>query len=127
MLAIPGTRDMFANMKSLPEVRVRHPHVAVLPDVLGGSPFVVGSRVPVRRLWTWHVGGATVETLVRRYPALGASRVMDALAFAYDNFDLIEADVERERDLVAALGRRDFTSLVQRPGLAKAHVAPLLP
>jgi hypothetical protein len=45
-----------------------------------------------------------VETLVRRYPNLGPARILDALAFAYDNQDLIEADLEREQALFAQEG-----------------------
>jgi hypothetical protein len=60
---------------------------------------VEGSRVPVRRLWTWHRGGASIDTLVKRYPKLGAARILDALAFAYDNPELMEADLAREQAL----------------------------
>src|SRR5271165_4888936 len=88
----------------VPRIRVPHPHVRVDPAVLAGSPHVNGSRVPVRRLWAWHRGGASVETLVKRYPNLGPARILDALAFAYDNQDLIEADLEREQTLFAQQG-----------------------
>ncbi len=81
----------------LPPVLVEHPHVDVALDVLDGSPFVRGSRVPVRRLWSWHRHGTTIETLLKRYPQLGPAKVLDALAFAYDNQTLMEADLERER------------------------------
>ena len=83
----------------LPRIRVPHPHVRCDIDVLAGSPHVAGSRVPVRRLWAWHRGGAAVETLVKRYPNLGPARILDALAFAYDNQDLIDADLAREQAL----------------------------
>jgi uncharacterized protein (DUF433 family) len=66
-----------------------------------GSPLVAGSRVPVRRLFAWHRQGTAVETLLRRYPQLGPARLFDALAFAYDNLDLMTADLERERTLLA--------------------------
>ncbi len=88
----------------VPRIRVPHPHVRVDASVLGGSPHVSGSRVPVRRLWAWHRGGAAVETLVRRYPNLGPARILDALSFAYDNQDLIDADLEREESLFAIQG-----------------------
>src|SRR5271169_6713599 len=88
----------------LPRIRVPHPHVRCDGSVLAGSPHVLGSRVPVRRLWIWHRGGAAVETLVRRYPNLGPARILDALSFAYDNQDLIEADLEREQSLFAVTG-----------------------
>jgi uncharacterized protein (DUF433 family) len=85
---------------SLPAARVAHPHVEIRADLLAGSPCVRGSRVPVRRLWSWHRRGVTVETLLKRYPSLGPARVLDALAFAYDNTELIEADLAREEALL---------------------------
>ena len=36
---------------------------------------------------------------MKRYPNLGPSKVLDALAFAYDNQDLIEADLAIEATL----------------------------
>jgi uncharacterized protein (DUF433 family) len=87
-------------MSSLPPVRVHHPHVEVRDELLSGSPVVRGSRVPVRRLWAWHRRGTTVETLLKRYPSLGPAGILDALAFAYDNPDLVEADLARERALM---------------------------
>lgn len=81
---------------------VTHPHVEVRDDLMSGSPVVRGSRVPVRRLWCWHRKGVSVETLVKRYGPLGWAKVCDAIAFAYDNEALIEADVDRERALLDA-------------------------
>jgi hypothetical protein len=36
---------------------------------------------------------------VRRYANLGPAKIYDALAFAYDNIDLIRADLDREQKL----------------------------
>ncbi len=74
---------------------VPHPHVRIDPWVLGGSPYVLGSRVPVRRLFDWYRDGASVERILARCPQLGPAKVFDALAFALDNYDLIQADIER--------------------------------
>jgi uncharacterized protein (DUF433 family) len=89
---------------TLPVILVPHPHVRVDARVLGGSPFVVGSRVPVRRLWAFYVRGTSVDTLLRRYPQLGPAKVFDALAFALDNPEVIEADVAHERALLEKAG-----------------------
>ena len=91
---------------SLPIVLVPHPHVRVDPKVLGGSPHVVGSRVLVRRLYGFYKNGARVETLLRRYPQLEPAKVFDALAFALDNMEVIEADLEREREMLERTGSR---------------------
>ena len=93
-----------------PRLRVAHPHVD--PD-FAGSPIVRGSRVPVRRIWAWHRGGASVETLVKRYPNLGPARILDALAFAYDNQDLIEADIGREQAHLARVAGPVVAALTQ--------------
>ena len=93
-------------------MRIPHPHVVIDE---GGSPIVEGTHVPVRRLFAWHRQGTTVETLLRRYPQLGPARLLDALSFAYDNFDLITQDLERERDLLA----REQKDLPAAPKTAK--------
>ena len=87
---------------SFPPIRIAHPHVEARDELLGGSPCVRGTRIPVRRLWSWHRRGVTVETLLKRYPSLGPAKVLDALAFAYDNTDIIEADLAREQALMGA-------------------------
>ncbi len=91
-----------AQDNSLPLVLIPHPHVRVDRNVLAGSPYVVGSRVPVRRLWSFYQSGASVEVLIKRYPRLGAGKIFDALAFAFDNEEVIRRDIERERSLLQA-------------------------
>lgn len=69
-----------------------HPHV----ELRDQSPYVIGSKVPVRRLWYWHRRGLPIATLVARYALLGPAKVLSALAYAYDNQALIEEDLARE-------------------------------
>src|SRR5215475_474916 len=90
----------------LPIVLVPHPHVRVDDHVLAGSPHVIGSRVPVRRLWAFYRSGASVERILKRYPQLGAAKVFDALAFALDNLEVIEADLKHEEEILAKSGER---------------------
>jgi uncharacterized protein (DUF433 family) len=101
-------------------VKIPHPHVVVDPSVAEGSPVIEGTRVPVRRLFSWHRQGTTVETLLRRYPQLGPARIFDALAFAYDNLDLVTADLVRERE---ALSREQTPSEDEAPQGAKERQA----
>ncbi|HYO93776.1 MAG TPA: DUF433 domain-containing protein [Polyangiaceae bacterium] len=90
----------------LPIVLVPHPHVRVDEQVLGGSPYVLGSRVPVRRLWGFFRGGTSVERILKRYPQLGPAKVFDALAFALDNPEVLEADIQREEEILARASHR---------------------
>ena len=89
---------------ALPVVLIPHPHVRVDPSVLGGSPHVDGSRVPVRRIFSFYRDGARIETILKRFPQLGPARVLDALAFALDNPEVIEADAAREYALLEQAG-----------------------
>ena len=97
-----------AAVSSLPIVLVPHPHVRVDKKVLQGSPHVAGSRVPVRRLYAFYRAGTPVDKILKRYPQLAPAKVFDALAFALDNPEVMEADMEREAELLSEKG-------VQRP------------
>jgi uncharacterized protein (DUF433 family) len=92
---------------TLPVVLVPHPHVRVDSNVLGGSPYVAGSRVPVRRLFAFYRDGASVERIFKRYPQLGPAKVLDALAFALDNPEVLDADIAREQEILARAGHRE--------------------
>ncbi len=74
--------------------------------MLGGSPYVLGSRVPVRRLWAFYRSGASIERILKRYPQLGPAKVFDALAFAFDNEEVVSADMAREDDFLARAGQK---------------------
>ena len=50
----------------------------------------------MRRLYAFFQSGASVERILKRYPQLGAAKVFDALAFALDNPEVIDADAKRE-------------------------------
>ncbi len=91
-------------MSSLPIVLVPHPHVRVDKKVLQGSPHVAGSRVPVRRLYAFYRSGTSIERILKRYPQLAPAKVFDALAFALDNPEVMEADMEREAELLNERG-----------------------
>jgi len=80
-----------------PVVLIPHPHVRIDASVMNGSPYVVGSRVPVRRIYGFFIGGATFERILKRYPQLGPAKVFDALSFALDNDHVVKADIEREQ------------------------------
>ena len=92
--------------QSLPVVLIPHPHVRVDRAILGGSPHVSGSRVPVRRIFNFFRDGTKIETIMRRFTQLGAARVLDAIAFALDNPEVMEADLERESAILTSVGAK---------------------
>jgi uncharacterized protein (DUF433 family) len=114
---------------SLPVILTPHPHVRVDKNVLGGSPYVVGSRVPVRRLWAFYRNGTSVERILKRYPQLGPAKVFDALAFALDNQEVVDADLAHEESLLATqrAARRAESAQIELPFGLGAPVRPRSP
>jgi uncharacterized protein (DUF433 family) len=107
---------------TLPVILTPHPHVRVDKNVLGGSPYVAGSRVPVRRLWAFYRNGTSIERILKRYPQLGPAKVFDALAFALDNQEVVEADLATEEALLATRDkpRRGESAQIELPFAASA-------
>jgi uncharacterized protein (DUF433 family) len=80
---------------------ISYPHIelrAPLGDTSGitgeMSPFVIGTNIPVRRIYDWFRRGIPAETLIKRYPQLGPAKVLSALAYAHDNKELVQRDIE---------------------------------
>ncbi len=107
------------SVSSLPIVLVPHPHVRVDKRVLGGSPHVADSRVPVRRLYAFYRGGTPIEKILKRYPQLSPAKVFDAIAFALDNPEVIEADMDREAQILDDKSTRKNKRL---PGLRQVEL-----
>jgi uncharacterized protein (DUF433 family) len=109
---------------TLPVILVPHPHVRVDKNVLGGSPYVAGSRVPVRRLWAFYRNGTSIDRILKRYPQLGPAKVFDALAFALDNQEVVDADLAHEESLLAAKpAKRTESAQIELPFAVPASPA----
>jgi uncharacterized protein (DUF433 family) len=63
------------------------------PGRCGGQPVVAGTRIRVATVLTCYRQGMSVEEIVQQYAALKPADVHDALAYAYDHIDQIEADL----------------------------------
>jgi uncharacterized protein (DUF433 family) len=63
------------------------------PGRCGGQPVIVGTRIRVATVLTCYRHGMTIEEIVQQYPHLRPSDVHDALAYAYDHIEEIEADL----------------------------------
>lgn len=67
-------------------------------DRCGGQPVVAGTRIRVATILAGYRQGMTVEEIVQQYPGLRPADVHDALAFAYDHLDEIEADLAADQE-----------------------------
>lgn len=66
----------------------------------GGQPVVAGTRIRVATILTCYRQGMGVEEIVQQYPALRPADVHDALAYAYDHVEEIEAALAADDEVV---------------------------
>lgn len=71
------------------------------PARCGGQPVIVGTRIRVATVLTCYRQGMSVEEIVQQYPAPRPADVHDALAYAYDHMDEIDADLAADDETAA--------------------------
>jgi uncharacterized protein (DUF433 family) len=52
------------------------------PDILGGKPVFVGTRVPVQALWDYLEGGDTLDEFLEDFPSVAREQAVTALRLA---------------------------------------------
>ena len=55
------------------------------PEVLGGTPVFVGTRVPVKSFFDYLEGGETLNEFLRQFPSVKREQVIAALEVARDS------------------------------------------
>ena len=55
------------------------------PDILGGAPVFVGTRVPVQSLFEYLEGGETLDEFLRQFPSVRREQAIAALDLARDS------------------------------------------
>ena len=55
------------------------------PDVLGGTPVFVGTRVPAQSLFDYLEGGETLDEFLRQFPSVTREQAIAALDLARDS------------------------------------------
>lgn len=76
-----------------------------VPDRCGGSAVVASTRIRVATILACYRQGMTVEEILQEYSHLRPTDVHDALAYAYEHADEIEADLAAN-DEGAVQGKR---------------------
>ena len=54
------------------------------PEILGGTPVFVGSRVPVQSLFDYLEGGETLDEFLHQFPSVKRKQAIAALEMARD-------------------------------------------
>ena len=52
------------------------------PDILGGTPVFVGTRVPIQSLFDYLEGGETLDEFLRQFPSVRRDQAIAALDVA---------------------------------------------
>jgi len=52
------------------------------PEILGGTPVFVGTRVPVQSLFDYLEGGETLDEFLHQFPSVKREQAVAALDFA---------------------------------------------
>ena len=74
--------------------KVLHPHIVSDPDTCGGSPRIVGTRIPVRTIIVYVLHhGINPEELLSYYPQISLAAIYDALSYYYDHRDEVDAEI----------------------------------
>ncbi len=55
------------------------------PDILGGTPVFMGTRVPVQSLFDYLEGGETLDEFLRQFPSVKREQAVAALDMARDS------------------------------------------
>jgi uncharacterized protein (DUF433 family) len=55
------------------------------PDILGGTPVFVGTRVPAQTLLDYLEGGETLDEFLRQFPSVKREQALAALELARDS------------------------------------------
>jgi len=53
------------------------------PDILGGTPVFVGTRVPVQTLFDYLEGGETLDEFLRQFPSVKREQAIAVLDMVY--------------------------------------------
>ena len=60
------------------------PLIACSPDVMGGTPVFVGTRVPVQTLLDYLEGGETIDDFLAGFPTVSHEQILAFLEEAKD-------------------------------------------
>ena len=96
---ISTAKDFDISFGSVLETRIRHyKHIAIDSDIIGGTPRIAGTRIPVYMVLDAVEYYGNLEGALTSYPQLSIEQVKEALSFAAE---VLEHPVEYESEIVA--------------------------
>lgn len=73
--------------------KVDYRNIEKVPGRCGGQAVIAGTRLRVSLILGWYRQGMSPEEIAEHYPHIRLSDVYDALAYAADHAEEIEADI----------------------------------
>jgi uncharacterized protein (DUF433 family) len=55
-------------------------YISIDPQILGGTPVIVGTRIPLERVWQLVKQGYSTKTLVDTYPQVSPRKIQNVIA-----------------------------------------------
>lgn len=79
-------------------------HVESRPGVCGGKPCIAGTRIRVWDIYVHHeIRGLTPDEIVSEYPQISLADVHAAMAYYWDNRELIDKQMQSAAEFVDQL------------------------
>ena len=73
------------------ELKTEHPHIVMVPGVLGGEPVITGTRIGVAFIARLLQAGEEPSEIIAAYPHLAPAAVYDAISYYLDHREEIDA------------------------------------
>jgi uncharacterized protein (DUF433 family) len=88
------------------------------PNILGGIPVFVGTRLPIQSLFDYLEGGETLDEFLRQFPSVKRGQAVAALELARTTLSRVRAllDEQLPVDLAAAVQGHSVDTVVGRGG-----------
>jgi len=77
----------------------QYPHIGSDPEIAGGNPIVVGTRITVRSIAGYYQMGMSIDEILTTLPHLTPSQVHSALAYYFDHQTEIDSDLKDSSDV----------------------------
>ena len=90
-------------MKSaLSPKKIGHSHITMKKDVYGGASIIKGTRISVANIAGYYLMGFSPEEIQRELPHLNLAQIFDAIAFYFDHKEIIDQELEKDREQVVS-------------------------
>jgi len=89
---------------------IKHPYIAITPEVKGGSPVIVGTRTKVMDIAIrYEFEGMTPDQIIEQFPHLSLAQIHDALSYYYELKSELDGTYKKEQLFVNEL-RKHYPS-----------------